>query len=291
MAKSLSVSIVIPNWNGADLMRKHLPKVIAASEGAEIIVADDASSDESLTLLKDKFPAIRVVANKKRQGFAGNVNTGVAVAKGEIVVLLNSDVEPEKGFLKPLLKHFEDSDVFAVACLEKSYDLGGIVLRGRGQAKWRRGFYIHWRGDVNKTDTAWVSGGSGAFRRSIWNKLGGMDTLYSPFYWEDIDLSYRATRTGYKLIFEPKSVIGHYHEQGKIKSEFSSEDVKRIAYRNQFIFIWKNISDPKEIVWHIILTPVRLLRALRNRDVLMIQGYTLALMRLPQIIVTRLRHT
>ncbi|EKD67165.1 MAG: Glycosyl transferase, group 2 family, partial [uncultured bacterium] len=76
MAKSLSVSIVIPNWNGVGLMKKHLPRVIAFSEGAEIIVADDASSDESVEMLRNKFPSIRVVANKKRQGFAGNVNSG-----------------------------------------------------------------------------------------------------------------------------------------------------------------------------------------------------------------------
>lgn len=283
----LSVSIVIPNWNGAELMKKHLPKVVAASEAAEIIVSDDASSDESIILLKDKFPAIRVVANKKQQGFAGNVNTGVAVAKGDIVVLLNTDVEPEKGFLTPLLKHFDDPNVFAVACLEKSYDPGGIVLRGRGEAKWRRGFYVHWRGEVDKPDTAWVSGGSGAFRRSMWNKLGGMDTLYNPFYWEDIDLSYRARKVGYKLVFEKKSVIGHYHEQGKIKSVFTPSDVKRIAYRNQFTFIWKNFSDPKEIMWHILLTPLRLLRAIFVGDFLMIEGYMLALLRLPRILLSR----
>ena len=287
MAKSLSVSIVIPNWNGVGLMKKHLPRVIAFSEGAEIIVADDASSDESVEMLRNKFPSIRVVANKKRQGFAGNVNSGVARAIGDIVILLNTDVEPEKGFLKPLIKHFQDPKVFAVGCLEKSYDRGGIVLRGRGQATWRRGFFIHWRGEVDRSDTAWVSGGSGAFRKSFWKKLGGMDTLYNPFYWEDIDLSYRALKAGYTLIFEPKSVIGHYHEEGKIKSEFSPSDVKRIAYRNQFMFIWKNITDPKECLWHIFLTPMRLLRALLTGDFLMIQGYAFAVMRLPRIIYAR----
>ncbi len=285
--KKLTISIVIPNWNGAYLMRKHLPKVIAVSEGAEVIVADDASSDESLALLKEKFPSVRVVTNKKQKGFAGNVNTGVAVAKGDIVVLLNTDVEPEKGFLTPLLKHFSDPNLFAVGCLEKSYDRGGTVLRGRGEARWRKGLLVHSRGDIDKRDTAWVSGGSGAFRRAIWNELGGMDPLYNPFYWEDIDLSYRALKAGYRLIFEKKSVIGHYHEEGKIKSDFSPEDVKRIAYRNQFIFIWKNLSDPKEMVVHCLLTPVRLLRAFVTGDFLMLQGYILAVMRLLQILNVR----
>lgn len=289
MAKTLSVSIVIPNWNGAYLMCKHLPKVIAASEGAEIIVADDCSSDESLELLREKFSAVRVVANKKRQGFAGNVNSGVAKAKGDIVVLLNTDVEPEKGFLKPLLPHFNDPKVFAVGCLEKSYDSGGIVLRGRGEAKWRRGFFEHSRGEVDRSDTAWVSGGSGAFRRSIWNKLGGMDTLYSPFYWEDIDLSYRALKAGYKLAFEKKGVIGHYHEEGKIKSEFTPADVKRIAYRNQFTFIWKNLSDPTWLLLHCLWTPLKIVRAALTGDMLMFEGYLWALARLPRIFLSRIR--
>ena len=289
MAKSLSVSIVIPNWNGVGLMKKHLSRVIAFSEGAEIIVADDASSDESVEMLRNKFPSIRVVANKKRQGFSGNVNSGVARAVGDIVILLNTDVEPEKGFLKPLIKHFQDPKVFAVGCLEKSYDRGGIVLRGRGQAKWRRGFLIHWRGEVDQPDTAWVSGGSGAFRRQLWNKLGGMDTLYNPFYWEDIDLSYRALKAGYKLVFENKSVISHFHEEGKIKSEFTPEDVKRIAYRNQFAFIWKNLSDPIYILLHCIWAPLKILKAALFGDFLMFQGYIFAITRLPKVLSSRVR--
>lgn len=270
-------------------MAKHLPAVLKHAQGAEIVVADDASSDDSVELIREKFPNVRLVANTIRQGFAGNVNSGVAAARGDIVVLFNTDVEPEKGFLAPLLKHFNDPKVFAAGCLEKSYDPGGVVLRGRGEARWRRGFFVHWRGEVNRPDTAWVSGGSGAFRRAIWNKLGGMDILYNPFYWEDIDMSYRALKAGYRLVFEPKSVVGHFHEEGKIKSEFTPQDVKRIAYRNQFTFIWKNLSDPKEIIVHCFLTPVRLLRAIISGDFLMLQGYLLALTRLPWILLSRYR--
>jgi GT2 family glycosyltransferase len=213
MAKSakLSVSIVLPNWNGESLLGKNLPVVIDAAPDAEIIVADDASSDGSVALLKKKFPGVIVVENRVQQGFAGNVNSGVAHATGDIVVLLNTDVRPEMDFLPPLLTSFADPRVFAVGCREKSHDPGGIVERGRGIARWERGFFVHARGEVNKTDTAWVSGGSSAFRRDLWNKFGGMDTIYNPFYWEDIDLSYRALKAGYRIMFEPKSVVGHFH--------------------------------------------------------------------------------
>jgi len=261
-------------------MKKHLQKVIDASEGAEIIVSDDCSSDGSVDYLTESFPGVTVVENKKRQGFAGNVNAGVAHARGDIVVLLNTDVEPEKRFLPPILSHFKDGNVFAVGCLEKSHENGKVILRGRGIARWEKGYYIHSRGEVNRTDTAWVSGGSGAFRKSMWDTLGGMDTIYNPFYWEDIDLSYRGRKAGWKILFEPKSVVHHYHEEGKIKSEFSQDDVKRIVYRNQFIFIWKNLTDKTQYLLHLVYTPLQLIQAFLRKDNGMFTGYWLALQQL-----------
>jgi len=289
--KTPTVSIVIPNWNGVYLMEKHLRHTIDASKGAEIIVCDDASSDGSVEYLKKNFPDVIVVPNKKQNGFAVNVNSGVKRATGDIVVLLNTDVEPEKGYLEPLLEHFKDSDVFAVGCLEKSLENGKTILRGRGTAKWNKGYYIHERGEVDKRDTAWVSGGSGAFRRSMWNTLGGMDALFTPFYWEDIDLSYRARKAGWKIVFEPKSVVGHYHESGVIKSKYTPRDVLRISYRNQFTFIWKNLSDPGIFFAHMVWTPIRLLQSLFRLDTVMMSGYILAVLRYPKILLERNRQS
>jgi len=279
-----TTSIVIPNWNGVYLMNKHLKAVIDAAPGAQIIVADDKSSDGSVEYLKKNFPGVTVVQRGSRAGFAANVNNGVTAAKGDIVVLLNTDVEPEKGFLNPLLSHFLDPEVFAVGCLEKSLESGKTVLRGRGLAHWVKGYFIHSRGEIGKTDTAWVSGGSGAFRKDMWDKLGGMDELYNPFYWEDIDLSYRARKVGWKIYFEPKSIVHHYHEEGKIKREFTPADVKKIVYRNQFIFIWKNLTDAREVMLHFLWTPVRLFQALFSGELLMVQGYVLALQKLSIIL-------
>lgn len=284
----MTISVVIPNWNGVYLMEKHLKAVIVASPGAQIIVSDDMSSDGSVLYLTKHFPQVVVVPSTKRRGFAGNVNAGVAHATGDIVILLNTDVEPEKGYIEPLVSHFKNPDVFAVGCLDKSWENGKAILRGRGIAHWYRGFYVHSRGEVDKSDTAWVSGGSGAFRRSMWNQLGGMDTLYNPFYWEDIDLSYRARKAGWKTVFEPESVVNHYHEEGKIKREYTPQDVKRIVYRNQFIFIWKNISDLSLIAEHVLWTPIRLLQALLRKDFLMIEGYTWALWKLPGVYLHRI---
>lgn len=273
------VSIIIPNRNGAELLQKNLPFVLDAAGGNEIIVVDDASTDASLDLLGKKFPSVKVIKKMHNDGFASSVNMGVREVSGEIVVLLNTDVRPEKDFLAPLVKHFSDPSVFAVGCLEKSLEGGKTVLRGRGEAKWEKGFYIHWRGEVDKTTTAWVSGGSSAFRKSIWEKLGGMDRIYDPFYWEDIDLSYRALKAGYRILFEPKSVVVHEHEIGAIKREYSAIRVKIIAYRNQFLFIWKNLSGLNMVLAHAIWAPVRLLQALLRGDVSMLIGYIWAFSR------------
>lgn len=286
----MKISIVIPNWNGERLLAKNLPKVIASSERVEeIIVVDDCSTDGSLQLLRKQFRGVKVIARPVHGGFASSVNDGVAQAAGDIVVLLNTDVEPQKGFLEPLAIHFRDPDVFAVGCLERSLEQGKTILRGRGLAHWVKGFYIHKRGEVDKMTTAWVSGGSGAFRKKMWDRLGGMDTLYNPFYWEDIDLCYRARKAGWRTLFEPKSVVGHYHEEGKIISIFTPRNIKKIAFRNQFIFVWKNTTDSNILLSHALWTPIRLLQAILRGDILMLRGYILALQKLPQVVIHRFK--
>lgn len=283
----LRVSIVLPNWNGEALLQKNLPAVIAAANGAQIIVADDASTDGSVTMLKDTFPDLLVVTHAKRLGFAGNVNNGVLHATGDVVVLLNTDVRPNQNFLDPLLKHFVDPTVFAVGCLEQSHENGGVVERGRGLAWWEKGYFIHSKGAIISGTTAWVSGGSGAYRKKIWDEIGGMDTIYNPYYWEDIDLSYVARKAGFHTLFEPQSVVEHFHEEGKIKTSYSVMDVKRVAYRNQFFFIWKNLSDLRILLSHIVWTPVRLMQAFFRGDFMMIGGYIDAVVQLPRIFSSR----
>lgn len=287
--KSLSVSIVLPNWNGAHLLAKNLPSVLAAAPKAEIIVSDDASDDGSVALIKEKFPNILLLENTSQKGFAGNVNSGVTRATGDIVVLLNTDIRPEIGFLDPLLDHFGDPKVFAAGCMDRSVEGKEIVLRGRGVARWEKGFFIHSRGEIDKGTTAWVNGGSGAFRKDIWQKLGGMDALFNPFYWEDIDLSYRGLKSGYRLVFESKSVVVHDHATGAIQQRYSHFTINTIAYRNQFIFIWKNLSERSVIIDHIIWTPIRLVQAIFRFDFAFIWGYLKALFILPRIFSARMR--
>ena len=289
----MDISIVIPNFNGEKLLEKNLPKVIEAIKNykggkAEIIIVDDASTDESKAYLRAQKEII-FLENEKNFGFSSTVNNGVKKASGEIIILLNTDIAPEKDFLEPLLKHFQDEKVFAVGCMDKSIEGDKTVLRGRGLGEWKRGFLVHRRGEVDRTNTLWVSGGSGAFRKSIWEKFGGLNELYNPFYYEDIDLSYRALKSGYKVLFEPKSTVVHFHEEGAIKSKFTSSQIKKIAYRNQFIFVWENATDFNLQALHFIWLPYHFAKALLGLDLEFFLGFFSALVLLPKVIKSSLR--
>lgn len=298
----MNISIIIPNYNGEELLSKNLPKVFSAvlnyKDGeVEIIIVDDASADGSITYIKNKISNIKdaykkskinlkIFENPKNLGFSSTVNLGVSEAKGKILVLLNTDVAPEKNFLKPLIEHFKNESVFAVGCMDKNIEDGMIVLRGRGIGRWEKGFLVHKKGEINKANTLWVSGGSGAFRKSIWNKLGGFNQLYNPFYWEDIDLSYRALKSGYKVLFEKRSVVYHKHLEGAIETNYSEFAIKTIAYRNQFIFVWENATDLDLQFFHIIWLPYHFLKALIRLDMPFFLGFFKALILLPKIIIS-----
>ena len=278
----MKVSIVIPNWNGAEKLKEHLPEVLSvarANEIDEVIVADDASTDDSIEVIKNNFPQVKLLEKKKNTGFGSNVNFGVSKAAGDLIVLLNTDAVPDKDFLKFALPHFEDPKVFSVGL-----NAGGYW----SWAKFEKGFFWHYQADrpenqpVNSHQTLWASGGSSVFRRSIWEELGGFDPLYDPFYVEDVDLGYRATKRGYINIWEPKAKVEHYKERGVIESNFSKSRVTRTAERNQLIFTWKNITDRKLMRQHQLALLKRLIRHPKFWEI-----FLRAAVKLPKIIKQR----
>lgn len=296
----MNLSVVVPNYNGQELLKKNLPKLLESLESyskgfIELLITDDASTDLSTEIIekfinenKDSGVKIVLLKSDKNKGFSSSVNRGVNRAKGEIIVLLNTDVSPHKNFLGPLIENFENKNIFAVGCMDESLENGKIILRGRGVGKWRRGFLVHRAGQLDKKDTLWANGGSSAFRKDIWDKLGGMDTIYDPFYWDDIDLSYRARKSGYDILFERDSIVRHEHESGAIKKEYSASSIKKIAYRNQIIFVWKN-SDFNTLISHVFWLPYHLIKTLAGRDLAFLSGLISAISLIPKIITSRSR--
>lgn len=281
----MKTAVVVPNWNGEELLKKNLPAVLKTGFD-EVVVVDDYSTDESVEYIKYQIPYIKntnqksnikLIENDKNMGFGRSVNRGVDATSADIVFLLNTDVRPEGDVVSPVLKHFTDPKVFGVSLNEGKY--------AWAKPKIERGFLGHEPGEkTNKPHaTFWISGGSGAFRKSMWDSLGGLDTIYTPFYWEDVDLSFRAMKRGWKLIWEPRARVEHEHEATINKKYFSPRYLNYIKERNQLLFHWKNI----EISW---LFKYHLLGAFRR--VIFNAGYIvpflLALFKLPIIVQRRL---
>lgn len=281
--QGIKVAIVIPNYNGLRLLKKNLPFVVDASLKNQIIIVDDGSQDASVDYIKKAYPQIHLLEKVTNSGYASAVNLGVKAAAADIVVLLNTDVKPEKDFLTSFLIHFSDPNVFAVGCMELSQEQGRVIERGRGVGSFINGFLIHSKGETNKKTTLWASGGAAAFRVSLWRDFGGMDELFDPFYWEDIDLSYRALKSGYSVIFEPHSRVHHLHLEGVIQTQFTPSQIKTIAYRNQLIFHWKNISSRDYLHSHLLHLPLHLFKSLVKGDLAFIHGFLLALQKLGEI--------
>ena len=232
----------------------------------------------------NKREPVKLVEHIMNKGFSSAVNTGVKNSDADIVVLLNTDVVPRANFLdSPSEKLSEDKLIFGIGCMDESIENGKKVLRGIGKARWEKGMLLHGEGEINTEKTFWVSGGSSFIRRDLYLKFGGMDEIYNPFYWEDIDLSYIAQKAGFKVVFDKNSVVEHLHDEGAIKSNYKKNRITTIAYRNQFIFIWKNISDSNLLMNHLLLLPINIFNALRRGDGEFIKGFLAALVKLPTI--------
>lgn len=296
----MTIDIIIPNYNGSKLVAKNLPvvlKSISTYKNISVRVVDDGSREEERAAVKNVIEEIKktsktpivLMENTKNVGFSSNVNRGAFASNADLLVFLNSDVAPEDKFLDSIVPHFEKNEkLFGVGCMDKSIEGNTTITRGRGVGRWVRGFLVHSRGEINKTDTLWVSCGSCVVRREFFVKvLKGLDSLYDPFYWEDIDLSYRAQKYGFEVMFEKNSIVEHRHEEGAIKTHYKNNKIQTIAYRNQITFIWKNISDNMFLLSHILWLPYYFAKTLGHGDTTFTKGFFAAVFRLPMILKHR----
>lgn len=239
-----TIDIVIPSVNAYHLLKKNLPQVLKNSkEVGKIIIVDDGSSDKTEDV-RSLSPKIKIIKNSKNLGFTKAVNQGFKASESDLVVLLNNDVLPERDYIKNSLKYFADEKIFAVTFNEKHSSWPMV--------SWKGGKYQYAQGE-DKTHalySPWASGGSAIFNKKIWDKLGGFNEIYSPGYWEDIDVSWRAWKVGFKVIWEPKACVVHQHE-----STFKKLDqnyINLVKQRNELLFIWQNFSDLNFWVSHLL---------------------------------------
>jgi GT2 family glycosyltransferase/glycosyltransferase involved in cell wall biosynthesis len=256
-----AASVVIPNWNGRDLLGRYLPSVVDAMAGHpnnEIIVVDNGSEDGSAEFVRERFPSVRLLALERNLGFGGGSNAGFRAARNDIVVLLNSDMRVQPDFLAPLLESFSDESVFAVGCqiffsdpaklreetglTQGWWENGGLRVRHREDAAVDRAFPCFYGG-----------GGSCAFDRAKFLELGGFDELFRPFYLEDTDLGFLAWKRGWKVLYQPKSVVYHEH-RGTIGKRFSAAQIDLVLKQNFILFCWKNVHEWRRLGSHFSYT-------------------------------------
>jgi GT2 family glycosyltransferase len=280
----MKISIVIPNFNGRELLEKNLPNVFKAVDNSknninEVIIIDNGSSDDSISFLKNNFEGkYKLIKLSKNRGFSTAINTGVRSTHSDLVLLLNNDVSPEVDFLEKPQELFVDANVFAVSLHENGH--------GPSRAAFNNGIIDigFTKPETKKVElTFYASGAASLFRKSVWQELGGMDEkLLSPFYWEDIDLSYRASKRGYTILWSPDGRVIHNHES--TSSKLPKKYVARIKERNQLLMLWKNIHSKALIAKHVSMLLRRVLSA---------PGYLLIIImtipRLGQLIKSRRR--
>lgn len=264
------LSIIIPNYNGAELLSSNLPVVLKAVENAnfpvEVLVVDDASTDNSLEILQ-QFPSVTPVIREKNGGFSKACNSGLAAAKGRMLLFLNSDATLEVDFLSYFQEHFKDTSLFAIT--PTGYELNtGRIVEGGKIGKWKHGaprtakFYSEQEAiDRNFTKpypSFAVSGAHFICDGEKMRQIGGFDPIYSPFIFEEMDLCYRALKRGWKNIYEPR--MKAHHERGvtlnKVATPFA---VKVISKRNQMIFVAINIHSPSLLGTYFFFLIIRLL--------------------------------
>ncbi len=235
----MKISLIITNFNGLKIIKKSLPVILRNSpEVSEFIFIDDASSDGSVDYVKSiqkKQKKLKIIVNRHNQGFPVTSNTAVNAATGDLVVLLNNDIFPKPGYISSVLKHFDDPSVFGVGFAESGHENYARIF-------WSEGYLQHEPSFSHKSHiTAWISGGSSIVRRQYFQQLGGFDPIYSPFYFEDLDLGFRAWKSGYKLIWEPKSIVIHNH--GTTTSKLPRHFVSYVKERNHLLTVLRNITD------------------------------------------------
>jgi GT2 family glycosyltransferase len=244
------VRILIPSYCSWENLRRNLPHLLEEVPAGSILISDDASPDGTPDRLAEAFPDVPLLRSDVNRGFGGNCNTGMrALEDAEIVFLLNADVQVLPGFLPPLLEHFEDPDVFAVSSMAVSSD-GREVTDGprmghfkRGNLKWNKLDLAPLLESTETLPTLYAVGAHTAVRRETFQELGGFDDLYLPFYWEDVDLSYRALKRGKGVLIDTRSRVVHDRTHSDIERTQPKRRYVGVNHRNRFLFTWKNLHD------------------------------------------------
>lgn len=247
------IAVVILNWNGAKLLEQFLPSVIAYSDEANIYVADNASTDNSIAVIKEQFPSVKIIQNEGNFGFAMGYNVALQTIVEPYYALVNSDIEVTENWLSPILSLFDNEPNIGIIqpkildyknkeCFEYAGAAGGYIdsygypyCRGRIFDTLEKDNHQY----EDETEIFWASGACFFIRKEIYRKLNGFDPDFFA-HQEEIDLCWRAFNMGYSAKYTSKSVVYHVGgatlNQGNPKKTF-------LNFRNSLLMLLKNLPS------------------------------------------------
>lgn len=251
------VSVVILNWNGEKMLEKYLPDVVKYSDvdgvPAEVWVIDNASTDNSVDLIKRSFPMVRLVLLDRNYGFAGGYNKGLEQIDSDYLILLNSDVRVTDGWLAPVIRYMENNQEVAVCQPKLMSDRNTSFFEYAGAA----GGYIDKYGypfcrgrvfsDVEEDhgqyddlqQIFWASGAALFVRTEVFKGVGGFDESFFA-HMEEIDLCWRIRNSGYQIMYIPSSVVYHV---GAATLKKENPFKTYLNFRNNLYMLYKNLPD------------------------------------------------
>ena len=280
------ITLIITNWNGSKLLRECLPTVLEAvrfdrHHCYEVMVIDDCSNDNSLEILADEFPEVRTEQTPQNLGFQEANNYAVKLAESKIVMPMNNDIKLDPKALHYLAQHFDNKDTFAVSGKIFAFDQTTFLYGNRGGYFQKGHFHLYEKPPEDDSQTLFACGGAFMVNRQKYLDLGGFDSMYHPLYYEEIDLSYRALKRGWKVHYEPQSIA--YHKvQATITRQEKLRRISLISARNNYLFVWKNILDRSMTLTFLFYIPLFLLRDLFRLKSRFWIAFYMALKRLPR---------
>ena len=249
------VAVVILNWNGINHLKEFLPSVIQHTNAqlADIVMIDNASTDESVLFIQNNYPSVKIIINKKNGGFAKGYNDGLKEIEAKYFLLLNSDVEVTAGWLEPLYHKMESSDTIG-ACQPKILDYknkslfehagaaGGFIDKF-GYPFCRGRLFNHIEKDQgqynNDTEIFWATGACMMVRASLYKQQQGFDESFFA-HMEEIDLCWRLKNEGHQIFFVNNSTV--FHLGGGTLSSISPNKTF-LNFRNNLFLLYKNLPD------------------------------------------------
>ncbi len=264
--KNPLISIIIVNLNGEAFLQKNLTSLFRQSKDTsfEVILVDNASTDNSLNIIRENFAQVSIIINNKNLGFAAGNNEGIEAARGKYILTLNNDTEVDEDFLELMAcaaeNSSEDVGMWAPKILSKHEkniidSAGGLLICGNGLAK-GRGRLEEDRGQYDKEEEVFIPSACAAlYRASMLESLGGFDAEFFA-YCEDTDLGLRAKLAGWRTIYVPQAVV--YHHYSGTSGRYTPFKAY-LAERNHLWVVIKNFPLPQLLlapcyeVWRYVL--------------------------------------